>query len=413
MEPTNPTTTTPAPPEAAAPPSSAELRAEVEHLRQLQRAGAVLATRLGLQPLMQALIELATELAGARSGALLYRPHGHDHDGFALRAVAGEAWDAFANLVSGDANAAPPVASDAVASQLTVPLRSRTGNEIGRIVLGHAAQGAFSERHRRLIVELAAQGAGAIDNARLYEETRRALEERSRALDAERATRLELERAVATKDRALATRAHDLRAPLNAILGWAEILLIRLGPDSEHRAGLEVISRNARVQAAQIDAMLGLDRELAAGRVAKSTELAAVAPGRPAAAASLAGLRVLVIDDDADARELVRTILVDARADAITAASADEGLTLLRQIKPDVVVSDIGMALRDGYQFIRLVRTMAPADGGRIPALALTAFSQSEDRVRALLAGYQDHIAKPVDASQLIDAVHRLVPLAP
>ena len=121
-----------------------------------------------------------------------------------------------------------------------------------------------------------------------------------------------------------------------------------------------------------------------------------------------AGVRVLVIDDDADARDLVRMILVDAKADAITAGSADEGLALLRQIKPDVIVSDIGMAMRDGYQFIRLVRTMAPADGGRIPAVALTGFVQSEDRVRALLAGYQEHISKPVEAHQLLSAVHRL-----
>jgi CheY-like chemotaxis protein len=123
---------------------------------------------------------------------------------------------------------------------------------------------------------------------------------------------------------------------------------------------------------------------------------------------SLGGLKVLVIDDDGDARELVKTILMDAHANAVTAASADEGLAMLRQLKPDVIISDIGMSLRDGYQFMRLVRTMSSSDGGRTPALALTAHVQTEDRTRALLAGYQEHISKPVEARALIDAVHRL-----
>jgi CheY-like chemotaxis protein len=275
----------------------------------------------------------------------------------------------------------------------------------------------FAERTERLIVGLAAQGASALDNARLYEETRRASEERARLLEVERAARGALEQAGALKDQALAKLAHDLRAPLNAILGWSEVLMGRLGSDAEHRNGLEVIRRNARFQAELLDALGDLNRVIAA-KVAADTrpaELTAVvsslAPDAPPP--SLAGLRVLVIDDDADARDLVRMILVEAKADAITAGSADEGLALLRQIKPDVIVSDIGMAMRDGYQFIRLVRTMAPADGGRIPALALTGFVQAEDRVRALLAGYQDHISKPVEAAQLIEAVHRLVPTAP
>jgi len=73
-----------------------------------------------------------------------------------------------------------------------------------------------------------------------------------------------------------------------------------------------------------------------------------------------------------------------------------------------VVVSDIGMAMRDGYQFIRLVRMMSPADGGETPALALTALALVEDRTRALLAGFQDHLAKPVEAERLVAAIHRL-----
>jgi CheY-like chemotaxis protein len=115
-----------------------------------------------------------------------------------------------------------------------------------------------------------------------------------------------------------------------------------------------------------------------------------------------------VIDDEHDARSLVKAILAGAKADAVTAASADEGIALLRQVRPDVIVSDIGMSVRDGYQFMRLVRAMPASDGGGTPALALTALAQDEDRVRALLAGYQEHLTKPVEAQHLIAAVHRL-----
>lgn len=420
--------------------TTTELEDTVAVFELLQRTSTTLAAKLGVQAVLQAIADLATELSGARAGAILYRQAAHERGELTIGAVAGAPWQAFARLHdpglaprlsstgspdrvlrTGDLGApelaAGAAAGDVVRSYLAAPLVSRSGEVIGRVVLGHPERDVFSERTERLIVGLATQGASTLDNARLYEETRRASDERARLLEVERAARGALEQAGALKDQALAKLAHDLRAPLNAILGWSEILMGRIGSDAEHRNGLEVIRRNARFQAELLDALGDLNRVIVA-KVAAGTrpaELTAVvsslAPDAPPP--SLAGVRVLVIDDDADARDLVRMILVEARADAITAGSADEGLTLLRQIKPDVIVSDIGMAMRDGYQFIRLVRTMAPADGGRIPALALTGFVQAEDRVRALLAGYQDHISKPVEAAQLIEAVHRLVPTAP
>lgn len=420
-----------------------ELEDALAVFEQLQRTGTTLAAKLGVQTVLQSLVDLATELSGARAGAILYRQAAHERGVFTLSAVAGEPWPAFARindprvapqltsavlpdgvLRSADfpadgryAHLAPGDAEPVVRSYLAAPLVSRSGEVIGRVVLGHPARDVFSERTERLIVGLAAQGASTLDNARLYEESQRSSEERARLLEAERAARGALEQAGALKDRAIAQLAHDLRAPLNAILGWAQILMGRLGSDSEHHHGVEVIARNARAQAELLDALGDLDQRVAAkvAAGAKPAELAAVVTSTPSTSpsASLAGVRVLVIDDDADARNLVRTILIAAKADAITAGSADEGLALLRQIKPDVIVSDIGMAMRDGYQFIRLVRTMDSADGGRIPAVALTGFVQAEDRVRALLAGYQDHISKPVEAAQLIEAVHRLVPTAP
>ena len=88
-----------------------------------------------------------------------------------------------------------------------------------------------------------------------------------------------------------------------------------------------------------------------------------------------------------------------------TAATADEGLALLKARRPDVIVSDIGMPERDGYQFIRDVRSLPAAAGGRTPAIALTAFARSEDRTRAMLAGYQVHVSKPIEPQELVATI--------
>lgn len=123
---------------------------------------------------------------------------------------------------------------------------------------------------------------------------------------------------------------------------------------------------------------------------------------------SLAGVEVLVVDDEADARELVRMVLGEAGAIVHTAASADEAIALVRLHRPDVLVSDIGMPDRDGHQLIREVRAMAPREGGRTPAIALTAFARSEDRTRAMLAGYQVHVSKPIEPRELVATIKSL-----
>ena len=89
-------------------------------------------------------------------------------------------------------------------------------------------------------------------------------------------------------------------------------------------------------------------------------------------------------------------------ATVVTACSVGEALVAIEKSPPDVVVSDIGMPHEDGYEFIRQVRALPPERGGTAPAVALTAFARSEDRQRALLAGYQIHVAKPKDPSELI-----------
>jgi PAS domain S-box-containing protein len=117
------------------------------------------------------------------------------------------------------------------------------------------------------------------------------------------------------------------------------------------------------------------------------------------------GVRVLVVDDEMDARALLKRILEDSRAVVTVAESADEAIELLRGSKFDVLVSDIGMAGEDGYSLIKRVRALDAADGGEIPAIALTAYARGEDRIKAIAAGFQMHIAKPVGTVELITMI--------
>ena len=123
---------------------------------------------------------------------------------------------------------------------------------------------------------------------------------------------------------------------------------------------------------------------------------------------TLSGIKILVIDDESDSRELINEVLTECDADVITAASAAEGLELLQSRRPDVIISDIGMPEKDGYQLIREVRNLPAAHGGKTPAIALTAFARSEDRTRAMMAGYQMHLSKPVESHELIATIGSL-----
>ncbi len=129
-------------------------------------------------------------------------------------------------------------------------------------------------------------------------------------------------------------------------------------------------------------------------------------PGaRTLTVAELAGLTVLVVDDEADARNLIKRVLEDCGAEVITAGTASEALLAVESGKPDVLVSDIGMPDADGFELLRRVRALGADRGGRIPAIALTAFARSEDRTRALRSGFLVHVSKPVDPSELIATV--------
>ncbi|MGN6370576.1 MAG: ATP-binding response regulator [Phycisphaerae bacterium] len=121
----------------------------------------------------------------------------------------------------------------------------------------------------------------------------------------------------------------------------------------------------------------------------------------------LAGVRILVVDDDDDARRLLRRLLVECHAEVTTAPSAREALQLVPTFRPDVLVSDIGMPEMDGYAFIDSVRSTV-ADAEALPAIAVTAFARPEDRTRALRAGYQRHISKPVEPAEFLSMVAAL-----
>jgi CheY-like chemotaxis protein len=116
---------------------------------------------------------------------------------------------------------------------------------------------------------------------------------------------------------------------------------------------------------------------------------------------SLDGLRILVVDDEADTRELLRELLERCGAEVTTAESASAALEALGRSRPDVLISDIGMPEEDGYSLIRKVRSREASSGERIPAIALTAYARAEDRVRALSAGFQVHVPKPIEPVEL------------
>jgi PAS domain S-box-containing protein len=127
---------------------------------------------------------------------------------------------------------------------------------------------------------------------------------------------------------------------------------------------------------------------------------------------SLEGVKVLVVDDEADARELVATLLRHYGARVTAVSSAAEALALLKssdaETRPDVLVSDIGMPGEDGYSLIERIRRLAPEHGGLIPAIALTAYGRASDRMRALSAGFQAHMPKPVEPAELMIVISGL-----
>jgi len=573
------------------------LRDETAVLELLNRSGSALASTRDLQPLLQQVTDAATNISGARFGALFYHDTGDHGDAMTLHTLSSGAPAGFAQFGQPRATAlfgpsmrgegivrsndllrdarygrnAPhrgvPAGHPAVRSYLAVPVALSGGAVIGCLLFGHPEPDMFNERTERIIAGIAAQAAVAIDNARLYEASRQAAEERKVLLDRERQARAEAERTSQMKDEFLATLSHELRTPLTAILGWSQVLRRGSRDQADLHRGLLTIERNARAQAQLIEDLLDMS-SIASGKVqldmlplapaavaaaAVDTVRAAaeakqiridmdfdrgagmvsgdpnrlqqviwnllsnalkftprgghvkvgvqrdgddhiaisvadsgigIAPGfldhvferfrqadatttrqhgglglglaivkhlveqhggtvaaasagegqgasftvrlprrpggdrgdnapagaaprvgRRAAAHDLSGLQVLVVDDEDDARELIKRILADCNADVLTAATAAEALQLLQHARPDLMVSDLGMPEVDGYGLLDRIRALGPARGGDLPAIALTAFARSEDRIKALSSGFLAHISKPVEPNELIAKV--------
>ncbi|MCG2584120.1 ATP-binding protein [Massilia sp. TS11] len=564
------------------------LREETKMLELLNSTGLALTAERDLHALLQTVTDAATQLSGASYGAFFYtkadagRPvqisvAGQGSASFAewceplSQSAHGLRVDDLGAEAMGAAQRAYPGHAP-VRSLLAVPVRSRAGQGWGVLVFGHPEPSVFSERAERMVAGIAAQAAVAIDNARLYEASQQAADERRILLERERQARAEAEHTSQMKDEFLATLSHELRTPLSAILGWAQLLRRQPREMSDWQRGLETIERNARVQAQLVDDLLDMSR-ITAGKVLLDVQLlsadgfvdAAIETVRPAAdakqirieraiapdagliagdparlqqvvwnllsnaikftpreglvrvdvralpdhleisvadsgigirpeflphvferfrqgdasiarrhgglglglaivkhlveqhggtvraesdgehcgaafslllplakpgqrplrperadpnaaptpsagaLADLSGLRALVVDDEADARELVQRLLVECGARVQTAASAAEALLLLKREPPDLLVSDLGMPGVDGFALLAQIRHLAPDQGGCVPALALTALARPEDRARALATGFAAHVAKPVDAADLVSAVREAV----
>jgi len=433
------------------------------------------------------------------------------------------------------------------------------------------ADGRVFERHSRVQI-VDSRNVGRVWTFRDVTPQRRAEDERKILLESERAARSQAERASAMKDEFLATLSHELRSPLNAILGWSHMLRLQTMSPADLQRGLEVIERSARAQAQLIEDLLDMGRitsgklrldiqpvmpaavvEAAldtvgaaaeakgirlitaldpsagpvagdpsrlqqvvwnllsnaikftprAGRVqvsvrqneshieisvadtgagitpeflpqvfdrfrqgdASSTRtigglglglaivkqfvelhggsvearsdgpgqgatftvslplmaVQAEAPGErsrprePSFAAldfkrlDLTGVKVLVVDDEEVARDLIARVLAECRAEVVIAGTAEAALAAVEHTHPHVLVSDVGMPNVDGYQLLRLVRELGESRGGGVPAIALTAFARNEDQARALQAGFLVHVAKPVEPAELVAAVASVV----
>ncbi|MGG6241215.1 ATP-binding protein [Nodosilinea sp. AN01ver1] len=426
---------------------------------------------------------------------------------------------------------------------LSLPLAAE-GRVVGGISLSFKQLRPLSQADQDFILALSRQCAQAILRAQLYE--------------AERLARTEAERANRVKDEFLAILSHELRSPLNPILGWSQLLQTHKLNDTQTKEALNTIERNAKLQTQLIDDLLDIAKILrgklhldhspidlapvidAALETVKTAALAksiavnpvlaesgkvygdaarlqqivwnllsnaikftpqgglvevrleqvndqaqitvtdtgkgihpdflphlfqsfrqedvsitrqygglglglaivrhlveahggtisASSPGEGQGATftvrlptvktlskmapvsravpsqlNLTGVRVLAVDDDPDARELVAVMLTQYGAEVMSATSAAEALVALATYRPHVIISDIGMPSMDGYMFIKQVRTLPPDQGGQVPAIALTAYTREADQQQALASGYQRHLSKPFEIEPLVKAV--------
>jgi PAS domain S-box len=177
---------------------------------------------------------------------------------------------------------------------------------------------------------------------------------------------------------------------------WANVIITALRDKYGNLHGFGKVTRDLTERRLAEEQRLKLAREQEADTINTWQQAGFECP------LSLKGLRVLVLDDEADARGLLKVILEECQAEVTTVASAAEAYKTLEGLSPDVIISNIGMPFEDGYTFMRNVRAKEAGTQSRIPAVALTAHARVEDRLRALSAGYQVHVIEPAELVAVI-----------
>ena len=229
-----------------------------------------------------------------------------------------------------------------VRSYLAVPVVSRTREVFGGLFFGHPQVGVFTEQTERLISGIAAQAALALDNARLYENLKRAADERAQLLEAERVARSVAERASVMKDEFLANLSHELRTPLNAIYGWSQLLMTGAMPEADRQEGYATIHRNAKTQTQLIDDLLDMNR-IIAGKV--RLDVQAVDLG------SIVGAAIESVRPAADAKQIRLRKVLDPHAGPV---SGDP--TRLQQIVWNLLTNAIKFTPKEGKVDVLLER---------------------------------------------------------
>lgn len=348
------------------------LREETQVLELLNKTGSIVAEKLDVREIVQAVTDAATQLSGAKFGSFFYNSINEKGEALVLYTLSGAPREAFEKLGHPRPTALfgptfrgePTIRSDdilkdprygkfgphhgmppghlPVRSYLALPVISRTGDVIGGLFFGHPDVGVFTERSERLITGLAAQAAVAIDNARLYEQAQFAAEERKQLLENERAAREEAEHASEMKDQFLATLSHELRTPLSAILGWSQLLRVRTGDESQLHHGLEAIERNARAQTQLIEDLLDMSR-ITSGKVRLDSQ--------PVDPVSFIEAAVETVKPTAEAKRIRIEKILDPHAGPV---SGDPGR--LQQIVWNLLSNAVKFTPKDGKVQIRLER---------------------------------------------------------
>ncbi len=343
-----------------------------EESETIRRLGQLISAELDLDKVVQAVTDASTELTGAQFGAFFYNVLNDKGESYMLYSLSGVPRQKFENfpmpratqvfsptfhgegtLRSDNITKDPrfgknppyhgmPKGHLPVVSYLAVSVVSRSGEVIGGLFFGHSEPGVFSERDERIVEAMAAQAAVAMDNARLYEEAKRERERVESAAKENERLLIEAQEASRLKDDFLAVVSHEVRTPLNAILGWSSILLSTADSNEETRRAVETINRNARSQAQIIEDILDISR-IVTGKLRLDVQL--VQPDKVIEAAIDSLLHA------AEAKNIRLQMLIDPHAGPV---SGDPDR--LQQIVWNLLSNAVKFTLKGGRVQVRLER---------------------------------------------------------